>query len=104
MAEAHEKEALLQDEQNKSQDLATRVHRLEVDLQEAAEKYREQVHLKFMYSLEKFSDVLHRNKNYCLLMGRSMTYVERLISIKDECENWKSISKATTGLRNWRSP
>lgn len=42
-AEAREKEALLQDELNKSRELATRVHQLEMDLQEAAEKYREQV-------------------------------------------------------------
>jgi hypothetical protein len=45
LAETHEKEALLQDELNKSQNLATRIHQLEMDLQEAAERYREQVHL-----------------------------------------------------------
>jgi hypothetical protein len=46
--ETRDKEALLQDELKKSQDLASLVHQLEMNLQEAAEKHRDQVHFEVL--------------------------------------------------------
>jgi len=44
--EARNKEALLQEELNRSQGLSARAHQLEKDLQEAREKHRDQVHFE----------------------------------------------------------
>jgi hypothetical protein len=44
LIEARNKEALLQGELDRSQGLSARVHQLEMDLLEAREKHREQVH------------------------------------------------------------
>lgn len=52
LTEAHEKENLLQDERNKSQDLDIQVQQLEAELREAADRYREQVRFEYVYEVE----------------------------------------------------
>jgi hypothetical protein len=49
LAEAREKENLLQDERNKSQDLDIRVQQMEAELREAADRYREQVRSEYVH-------------------------------------------------------